>query len=102
MIDIKTICENDLNLLRELVENPKFSSDIKMQNKAVLIARGIDIKVRSMETAAGADGEKILKELRDILLAYGAQYNKQTIDLNVGVTSVLAPDEIPKPEDAGR
>jgi hypothetical protein len=100
-IDIINHCEAELLELRSIVTKPTFASDLKLQNKAVLIARGIDLKIRAIYAQDPQTASELILEIRGLLEQYGGQYNKQTIDLNVGITSILSPDEIKKPEDAG-
>ena len=100
-IDILTHCGAELNDLRDIVERREFAGDLKLQNKAVLIARGIDLKIRAIYAQDPQTASELILEIRGLLEQYGGQYNKQTIDLNVGITSILSPDVIEKPEDAG-
>jgi hypothetical protein len=85
-IDIVNLCGDELKQLRAATRKKSFATSLKLQNEAVLIARGIDLKIRALYTQAEEyqDITELTKEIRGIIKNYGGQFERQNINLNTG------------------
>ena len=86
-IELKQQCERELKAWIKLVKKPKFGKDLALQNEAALVCRGIVIKMQAFRAEAG-DDEEFFKMASAIVRDFGAQFNKQVIDLKVSVDPI--------------
>ena len=81
-IELKQQCEREIKVWIKLVKNRKFPTDLKMQNEAALIARGIVIKMQVLKTEHGDDST--LEEMaKAIVHAFGQVWTQQSLKLVV-------------------
>lgn len=91
-ITLKQQCERELTAWIKLVRHRKFPTDLKMQNEAALIARGIVIKMQVLKSEDGTD--EIIQALAEsIVRNFGQVWEKKSIILS-------GPDDGPIPVSA--
>jgi hypothetical protein len=79
-IELKTECKRELKQLTALMRLTDFPTNVKIQNKASLIARGIVIKMRVLKTETGDD--KVLFEMATAIVRdFGTMFNRKTVNL---------------------
>ena len=83
-IDVQRLCKKELTKLYRIVKNKGFIDDLAAQNNAVLIARGIDMKIRTIY--ANGSPDLVTQEIRNMVREYGQQFNRQVIEHTGTVT----------------
>ena len=81
-IELKTECKRELKQLTALMRGTDFPTNLEIQRKASLIARGIVIKMRALKAEAGDD--KVLFEMvSSIVRDFGGVFNRRNVNLQI-------------------
>lgn len=103
LIDIMRACERDVKALWKLTKGRQFIRDVRLQNEAALMTRGIAIKLSTIRASEAfnegneARFEEIIQSLAQI---YGSMYNRVPVDVKLDVGATL--EEIIKTAEARR
>lgn len=80
-IELKQQCEREIKAWLKLVRARDFPTDLKAQNQAALIARGIVIKMQVLKAEAG-DDELVENMAHLIVREFGQVWEKKSIVLS--------------------
>ena len=78
LIDLKEECGCAIKAWLKVVRDKKFPTDLKLQNQAALIARGIVIKMQALKAEHGSDDE-VLAMAKSIVRDFGQVWEKRSI-----------------------
>src|SRR4030042_6498686 len=87
MIDVMRMCGDDVADLAELVNKRKFTKDIKLQNDAALLCRGINIKLAALKAKADFVYGKALGFIK-IINELSTQFTKLFEKVQIDVTHI--------------
>jgi len=84
LIDTIRMCGEDVEDLVTLVKKRKFTKDIKMQNDAALLCRGINIKLAALQAHADLTGNNamgFIKIISELSTQFTKLFEKVQIDI---------------------